>query len=247
MYCCLYNTPEGKPLALSMSLISGRLHLARLAYSFQMASALISCCNTCGACFLPSLRLYSNPSRSAQLPCPPVFFSCCLPSPPCPNRTSPPCYHSLSSSPVPLHPSLPPCPRPPLFSSLVRPFGIKRIQGISSAQWPLQVAFNLKVWQGRQSLERFTGVAYGGEGERFLLPILQRWEKKREEKRLWGGGEEKCLLVIVVHWPFLSHLETLTAEERRQIRYRIWLIRGGRGKSGRHRDKREKEVWKTHG
>ncbi len=54
----------------------------------------------------------------------------------------------------------------------------------------MEVAFNLKVWQGRQSLERFTGVAYGREKRFLSLPILrreeeesQRREKRREEKR----------------------------------------------------------------
>ena len=50
----------------------------------------------------------------------------------------------------------------------------------------MEVAFNLKVWQGRQSLERFTGVAYGRE-KRFLpLPILRRQRevrRRREEKK----------------------------------------------------------------
>lgn len=54
----------------------------------------------------------------------------------------------------------------------------------------MEVAFNLKVWQGRQSLKRFTWAAYGRE-ERFLaLPVLRR----EREARLKGGekkGEER--------------------------------------------------------
>lgn len=48
------------------------------------------------------------------------------------------------------------------------------------------MAFNLKVWQGRQSLERFTGVAYGGERRFLPLPILRREREVRQRREREG-------------------------------------------------------------
>lgn len=78
-------------------------------------------------------------------------------------------------------PSLTSCPRPPRFSSLIQPFGIKRILRISSAQWPLEVAFNLKVWQGSCSLERFT-LAFWGWRRFLTVNIIWRRRKRKDKK-----------------------------------------------------------------
>lgn len=154
--------------------------------------------STCWPCY-PSSS--SNPALSSF---------CSLPAPPRLNNTLAPPDRFLSSPRLPLLPSLPCCPRPPLFSSLIQPFGIKRIRRISSAQWPLEVAFNLKVWQGRQSLKRFTWAADGRE-KRFLpLPVLRRErevrlkgdDKKREERRNW---------LYLLNWRLLN----AWADERR--------------------------------